>query len=218
MSELQQAHRNMLEQQLKPNEVMSSRILDAMTALPRALFVDTEMSGLAYVDTTLPIGHNQYMWSPLLEGKVLQALDLQPHETVLEIGTGSGFLTALMSQLVAQVISVDYFDTFTQQARERLKSLGIDNVELATGDAAKGWHLTDRVDVIVLTAAVETVPDNYLHSLNIGGRMLALVGRPPAISVQLITRISEWDWETDTLFETVVAPMLHAEPIPQFEF
>lgn len=218
MTELQQAHRNMLDQQLKPNEVMDSRLLDAMESLPRALFVDPELSELAYVDTALPIGHGQYMWSPLLEGKVLQTLALQSDETVLEIGTGSAYLTALMAKLAAKVVSVEYFEDLTQQADARLKALGIDNVELVTANAAAGFDLGDRVDVIVLTASVETVADNYLHSLNIGGRLLAFVGQAPAISVQLITRESEWDWQTQTLFETVVAPMLYAEPKHHFEF
>lgn len=212
------AHFNMVNQQVRPNEVLDERVLTAMSDIPRETFLAPELSGLAYADMQLPIGCGQTMLPPMVEGRLLQALALQPDETVLEIGTGSGYFTALLARLAAKVISVDYFEALSREASTRLAALGIDNVECETGDAAKGWPLPDRIDAIVMTAAFVSLPDNYLHSLKVGGRLLAIVGKAPAMSVQLIKRVGEREWQTTSLFETVVPPMIHAEPKAEFEF
>lgn len=218
MTELEQAHSNMVNQQVRPSDVLDTRVLAAMSAVPRALFVDPELASLAYADTALPIGEGQSMLSPVLEGRLLQALQLQPDETVLEIGTGSGYFTALLAKLAGQVISVDIFPSLSEQAQARLTALAINNVSLHVGDAAKSWPLPDRIDAIIITAAFVSVPEAYLHSLKVGGRLLAVVGKAPAMSVQLIERIGEWDWRTTELFETVIPPVIHAEPKATFEF
>lgn len=218
MTELEQAHSNMVNQQVRPSDVLDTRVLAAMSAVPRALFVDPELASLAYADTALPIGEGQSMLSPVLEGRLLQALKLQPDETVLEIGTGSGYFTALLAKLAGQVISVDIFPSLSEQAQARLTALAINNVSLHVGDAAKSWPLPDRIDAIIITAAFVSVPEAYLHSLKVGGRLLAVVGKAPAMSVQLIERIGEWDWRTTELFETVIPPVIHAEPKATFEF
>lgn len=218
MSEPDLAHANMVNQQLRPNEVADARVLAAMSNIPREKFLDPALQGLAYADVQLPIGCGQTLLPPMVEGRMLQALALQPDETVLEIGTGSGYFTALLTRLAAQVITVEYFEELSVEAQDRLQQLDIHNVEFHVGDAARAWSLPERVDAIIMTAAVLTVPDEYLNQLKIGGRLLAVVGKTPAMSVQLIQRISEREWHTKSLFETVIPAMIHAEPIAEFEF
>jgi protein-L-isoaspartate(D-aspartate) O-methyltransferase len=212
------AHANMVNQQLRPNQVADARVLAAISDSPRENFLEPALKGLAYADVQLPIGCGQTMLSPMVEGRMLQALALQPDDTVLEIGTGSGYFTALLARLAAKVISVEYFETLSRQAQDRLLALGLHNIELAVGDAAKSWPLPERVDAIVITAAFVTLPEDFLNQLKVGGRLLAVVGKAPAMSVQLIQRISEREWQTRTLFETVIPAMIHAEPKAEFEF
>lgn len=218
MSQLDKAHANMLNQQVRPNDVLDARVLAAMSEIPRDMFVEPEYQGLAYADIQLPIGCGQYLLPPMVEGRILQKLALQPNEKVLEIGTGSGYFTALLAKLAAQVISVEFFEELSQQAQARLQQHNIDNVQCHVGDAAKGWPLSERIDAIVITAAFVTLPEAYLHSLKVGGRLIAIVGKSPAMSVQLIRRVAERDWQTTSLFETVVPAMIHAEPKAEFEF
>ena len=218
MTQPQKAHANMVTQQVRPNEVLDERVLAAMSAIPRDKFVDPDLQGLAYADVALPIGCGQSLLPPSLEGRFLQALQLNSNETVVEIGTGSGYMTALLASLAGRVITVEYFAELSESAQSELAELAIDNVEFAIGDAAKGWPLTERVDAIVITAAFENLPESYLHSLKIGGRMIAVVGKAPAMTVQLIERVAERQWQTQSLFETVIPAMIHAEPKAEFEF
>jgi len=212
------AHFNMLEQQVRPSDVLDPRVLMALKDVVRTQFVDEELSGLAYADTELPIGHGQMMLSPVLQGRLLQVLNIQPYENVLEIGTGAGYFTALLAQLARHVITVEIIPELSALAQHNLATAGIDNVALNVGDGSKGWPLADRMDVIVTTAAFVTVPDDYLQSLQVGGRMLAVVGKGNSMQVQLIRRTTEREWQTDTVFETVISVMINAEPKPEFEF
>ncbi len=218
MSESDLAHSNMVNQQLRPNEVADARVLAAMSDIPREKFLDPSLQGLAYADVQLPIGCGQTVLPPMVEGRMLQALALQSDETILEIGTGSGYFTALLARLAAKVITVEYFEELSVEAHDRLQDLKLHNVEFEVGDAAKSWPLTERMDAIVITAALLTVPDEYLNQLKVGGRLVAVVGKAPAMSVQLIQRISERQWQTSALFETVIPAMIHAEPKAEFEF
>ncbi len=212
------AHFNMLEQQVRPSDVLNPRVLDSFDKIDRKLFVEDYLVGLAYADTALPIGFGQVMLSPVTQGRMLQALDIKADETVLEIGTGNGYFTALLAQLAQQVISVEIVPELSAGAQHCLDKLNIKNVTLAVGDASKGWALPDRVDVIVITAAFVSVPEAYLHALNVGGRMLVVVGEETMMTAQLITRVSEREWQTESVFETVIPPMVNAEPQPEFEF
>ena len=206
----------MLEQQVRPSDVLDSRALKALKDVERAQFVDDELQGLAYADTDLPIGFGQVILSPIVLGRLLQALDIQPDELVLEIGTGTGYFTALLAQLAMHVTSVEIVPELSAIATENLAD--VDNVTLSVGDASKGWALADRIEVIVSTAAFVTVPDDYLQSLTVGGRMLAVVGESDAMIVQMIRRVTEWEWQTETIFETVIPAMINAEPHAKFEF
>jgi len=213
---LQQSHYNMIEQQVRPSNVLDARVLAALSAIPRVNFVSDEFSLLAYADTELPIGYNQTMLSPVVEGRLLQAVDVQADEQVLEIGTGTGYFTALLAHLAEHVISVELIPELAAQAKENLA--GADNVELFIGDASQAWPLANRIDVIIATAAFKAVPEDYKNSLKIGGRMLCVEGLAPAMSVQIIKRIAEREWQTETVFETVIPALINAEPRPEFEF
>lgn len=212
------AHFNMLEQQVRPSDVLDLRVLAALKSVIRAQFVDNDFLGLAYADTELPIGYGQKMLSPVLQGRLLQALDVQPDEKVLEIGTGTGYFTALLAQLASHVMSVEIVPELSALAQNNLTSAGIDNVTLYVGDASRAWPLADRIDAIVITAALVSVPDDYLQSLQVGGRLLAIVGKGQNMQVQLIRRVAERQWQTTTVFETVISAMINAEPKLEFEF
>lgn len=217
-AETSTAHANMVWQQLRPNDVSDPAVLQVLQTIDRADFVSPELKPLAYADTQLPIGCGQHLWSPLQEARILQALQLKNTDNVLEIGTGSGLFTAMLAQLAAHVVSVEIYPQLQQSAAQHLQALNLTNIELQTGDACNGWSMPDRVDAIVLTAAYPQVPEAYLHQLKVGGRLLAIVGSAPAMSVQRITRQEETRWQTENLFETVVAPMIGAEPKPEFAF
>ena len=212
------AHANMVWQQVRPNEVSNPQVLEALQQIDRAQFVSDDYKELAYSDTRLPIGCGQFMWTPLEEGRILQFLQLKPTDSVLEIGTGSGFFTALIAQLSSNVISIEYFAELSTFASSRLEAAGIHNVTLHYGDASHRWNLADRIDVIVLTASCQQVPEDYLHALKVGGHLVAITGQTPAMQVQRITRSGEWQWQTENLFETVVAPLVHAETKTEFTF
>jgi len=212
------AHFNMLEQQVRPSEVLDPRVLSALSVVDRADFVDESLAGLAYADTDLPIGFGQVVLSPVLQGRLLQALNVQPDEHVLEIGTGSGYFTALLAQLAHHVTSIEIVSELSALAANNLADAGIENITLIVDDASQSCLLNDRVDVIISTAAFVTMPDAYLQSINVGGRIVAIVGKKQIMTVQQITRISERDWQTQTLFETVVPEMINAEAKPVFEF
>lgn len=215
---LDYAHSNMVTQQVRPSDVLNPQVLTALQAVKREKFVAEELIDLAYADTQLTIGFDQFMLSPVIEGRMLQALNIQPNEEVLELGTGTGYFTALLATLAKRVLSVELIPELSQLAQQNLDELGISNVNLAVGDASQEWSLIKRVDVIVATAAFVTVPNAYLQTLNVGGRMLAIVGTAPVMSALLIRRVSEREWQTETVFETVIPPMTNAEPKAEFNF
>jgi len=212
------AHFNMLEQQVRPSEVLDQRVLSVLNQIKRTDFVDETLFGIAYADSALPIGYGQTMLPPILQGRMLQALDIQADDKVLEVGTGSGYFTALLSILAQHVTTVEIVPELSALAKQNIQKYGFDNVTYCIGDASKGWSLSERVDVIVLTAAFVTVPDDYLQSLTVGGRLLAVVGQGQNMSVQLIQRLAEKDWHTDTVLETVIPAVINAEPKAEFEF
>jgi protein-L-isoaspartate(D-aspartate) O-methyltransferase len=208
----------MVIQQVRPSDVLNDTVLAVMTDIARADFVDEDLVSMAYADTMLAIAHGQTMLTPILEGRFLQALDLTPETNVLEIGTGSGYFTALLAKLSNHIISVEYHADLSELAAKRLAKADIRNVTLTVGDASQGWPLVERIDTIVITAACAQVPDDYLQSLKVGGKLLIVTGTAPAMSVQLITRVSETEWQPQFLFETVIPYMIHGEPTQQFEF
>ena len=212
------AHFNMLEQQVRPGDVLDHKVLGVLKQIKRADFVDESLSGIAYADIALPIGHGQIMLPPILHGRMLQALDIHNGENVLEVGTGSGYFTALLSILAQHVTTIEIIEELSLTAKNNIKAYGFDNITYCVGDASKTYPLSDRIDVIVLTAAFVVVPDDYLQNIKVGGRLLAIVGQEQNMEVQLIQRVAEREWQSETILETVVPAVINAEPKPEFKF
>lgn len=215
-SNLNTAHSNMLSQQVRANDVQDQAIINVLATTDRAQFVDTTFNELAYADTQLPIGCGQVMMSPTQEGRLLDALAVQENETVLEIGTGTGYFTALLAQLAQQVISVEIFEELHQQAQ--LNCAAFSNIDFHCMDATKSLPMEERVDVIFVSSAVPDVPELLLHQIKVGGRMLVIQGKAPIMQVQRITRNDEREWSTDILFETAITDLVNAEAKPEFTF
>ena len=209
-----QARFNMVEQQIRPWEVLNQQVLDVISELPREDFVPTDYRNLAFADINIPLAHDQEMMSPKLEGRILQTLQLTPNDTVLEIGTGSGYLTALLAKSAKHVDSVDIYEDFVTEATSKLKALNINNISLQTGDGINGWNLSTRYDAIVLTGSVALLKSHFQEQLNEGGRLVAIVGKEPIMQVQLITRIAG-NFYTESLFETQL-PALLGTPVEKF--
>jgi protein-L-isoaspartate(D-aspartate) O-methyltransferase len=214
----ERARFNMVEQQIRPWDVLDKRVLDTLLKIPREHFVPTEQRAFAFSDTALPLGHGETMLPPVVEGRILQSLAVEPNERVLEIGTGSGFFTACLANLGHSVHSVDIYPDFTQAAAGKLAALGIERVVLEAGDAINGWASNERFDVIVLTGAVQHTPESYRQQLNVGGRLFAIVGSEQNMSGILVTRRSNDQFDTQNLFETHTRFLKGAEPKPQFSF
>lgn len=216
----ERARFNMIEQQIRPWMVLDPDVLDTLGGLPRHEFVPEAYRRLAYADTRIPIGHGQSMMAPVVEGRLLQALEILPEDRILEVGTGTGFLTACLARLGSHVDSVDIHDDFTATARDRLAEHGFDNIAVNSGDAARGWSGDRPWDVIVLTGAVPEVPDAYRRALAPGGRLFAIIGdeSQPIMEAVRITRVDTDEWAEESLFETWIAVLDNiARPI-HFEF
>jgi protein-L-isoaspartate(D-aspartate) O-methyltransferase len=220
MSQLnfEQARYFMIEQQIRTWDVLDQRILDLLNQVPREDFVPQAHKNLAFVDMNIPLGHEQVMMTPKLEARIVQELEINPDDRILEVGTGSGYLTALLAKLGKEVVSVEIFEDFTTAARRKLASHQIRNVTLETGDGARGWKQGSYFDVIVLTGSVPLVPDSLREQLGEGGRLFAIVGQSPAMEGKVIRRVGENSWASDGLFETDLPPLLNAEEHSRFVF
>jgi protein-L-isoaspartate(D-aspartate) O-methyltransferase len=216
--DFERARFNMIEQQIRPWEVLDPRVLDALAQVPREAFVPERYRNLAFADVRIPLGHGQTMMNPNVEGRLLQALQLRPGDRVLEIGTGSGYLTACLAHLAGQVASVDCFDSFTAAAAAALRAQGVGNVSLATGNAAAGWGGDSRYDAIAVTGSLPVLTPHWQQRLTVGGRLFVVVGQSPLMEALLITRTSEREWLSESLFETDLTPLLHVERAPAFDF
>jgi protein-L-isoaspartate(D-aspartate) O-methyltransferase len=204
---LEQARHNMIEQQIRPWDVLDQRVLDLLLRVPREEFVPASYRKVAFIDEELPLGHGEVMMSPKMEARLLQALAINSNDRILEVGTGSGYLTALLAHLGRHVFSVDINGDFIEQARQRLASHHITNVTLSQGDAANGWEVGIPYDVIILTGSLERLPESFKHALAVGGRLVAVVGTAPAMEAVLITRLGKNEWSEESLFETVLPPL-----------
>ncbi len=213
-----QARFNMVEQQIRPWEVLDAKVLELLETTQREDFVPVRYRKMAFSDIAIPLDHGQSMMKPVIEGRLLQALELQPDETVLEIGTGSGFITACLAKLANSVVSVDIYDQFTKEAAAKLKDKKLDNVELETGDVMSGWQPEQAHDVLVVTGSVEAVPDHFRGWVNPGGRMFVVCGESPAMEAKLLTKLNATEWREESLFETDLARLINAEKAPEFEF
>ena len=217
---IEQARFNMVEQQIRTWEVLDSDVLKLLFAVRREEFVPPAYRLLAFADLEIPLGaesERAKMWAPKMEARVIQELQLTQGESVLEIGTGSGYLTALLATLGARVTSVELDSRLASEARAKLARARIAPVELAVGDGARGWG-TATYDAIILTASTPVLPEAFARQLNPGGRLFAVVGEPPAMTAQLGRWISPGALTNRILFETSLEPLTNAATPAHFEF
>jgi protein-L-isoaspartate(D-aspartate) O-methyltransferase len=214
----ERARFNMVEQQVRPWEVIDPRILEQMEAIQREDFVPVRFRKLAFADLSIPLAHGEIMMPPKVEGRMLQALALDKDDTALEIGTGSGFVTACLAGLCKHVVSVEYYEDLHQDATGRLADKEIGNVDLFQGDAMSGWQPEQAHDVVVVTGSVPEVPEAFKGWVNPGGRLFVITGDAPAMEARLLTRLGVSDWAEESLFETELPRLINSEPPPAFEF
>jgi protein-L-isoaspartate(D-aspartate) O-methyltransferase len=198
--------------------VLDQDVLDLLYVVPREAFVPEKHRSLAFSDLEVPIGEGEKMWAPKIEARVLQELNVKKTDRVLEVGTGSGYLTALLSHRASQVFSVEIKPKLAAFGRANLERHGTENVTLEVGDAARGWPSRAPYDVIVLTGSTPILPGAFVEQLAPGGRLFAVVGEPPVMTARIVTAAAPGAWRGTDLFETVIAPLVNAERPPRFRF
>lgn len=218
MSNVERARFNMVEQQIRPWDVLDTQVLDLMEAMPREAFVPAGYENVAYADIDIPIGHGETMLAPKYVGRFLQALNIQPGDKALEVGCGTGYVTALLAQICRQVFSVDIHPDFITTASANLKTQGIDNVTLECGDASQGWGKHGPYDVILISGSCPHLPSAFLTSLNRGGRLVSIIGDSPLMEAVLTTRTGMDEWRKEILFETEINPLVNAAKPQRFIF
>ena len=214
----EQARSNMVEQQIRTWEVLDQAVLDLLYAVPREDFVPPPYRTLAFADMEIPIGEAERMMAPKLEARIVQELSPRKNERVLEVGTGSGYLSALLAHRAAHVHSVEIRPVLAAFGRANLERHGADNVTLETGDAARGWPTRAPYDVIVLTGSTPVLPKALLEQLSPGGRLFAVVGEGPVMVARLVTCSAPGALRSVELFDTLLAPLANAEQPPRFIF
>ena len=208
---------NMIEQQIRPWGVLNPKVIDGLRELDRQHFVPLQYKTMAYADIEVPLEQGQCMLRPKIEARLIQALLPTHHDDILEIGTGSGFMTALLATLGNQVTSVDIFPDFLAQTEAKLQSQGIGNVTLEEGDGALGWGQTKKWDAILLTASTPRIPAAYEALLKPGGRFVVVVGDLPSMEVIVITRLKNGALQRQSLFDTCIAPLINAQTKSEFQ-
>jgi protein-L-isoaspartate(D-aspartate) O-methyltransferase len=212
-----QAREQMIEQQVRAWDVLDARVLDTLRRIPRDAFVAPQHRFLAFADVEIPLPRGQHMLRPSVVGRLLQALALTGGERVLEVGTGSGFVTACLRAGAASVRSLEIFPEIAELARANIAALGQRDVEIITQDAAR-LDSDSRYDAIALTASLPVPDERFQRRLTVGGRLFVVVGEPPVMEARLIRRISEDAWGMESLFETVIDPLVHATRPQGFVF
>lgn len=205
--DMEQARFNMIEQQIRPWEVLDPEVLGLLAAVKREVFVPEALTSLAFADLELPIGHGQTMLPPKIEARILQEVGLRNTDIVLEVGTGSGHMAALLASKAEYVHSVEIDPILAETARRNLRHAGVANVNVETGDASQGWSGHAPYDVIVISGSLPELPDVFLQQLKLGGRLAAFIGEAPVMEARLIIRTADQAFNTINLFETVIAPL-----------
>ncbi|WP_251359217.1 protein-L-isoaspartate O-methyltransferase [Kangiella sp. TOML190] len=214
----EQARMNMVEQQIRPWQMFDNTVLDLFAAMPRHQFVPKDYEQLAYSDCRIPLSQNQYMMPPREEARMLQALKVQPSDLVLEVGSGSGFVSALLANLSHKVYSVDIIADYLEQAKNLNEDLGLTNIEFEEGDASNGWPHYGPYDAIAICGGFFELPISFKKSLAIGGRLFCFQGQTPAMQAKLITRVSEDKWLEENLFESDIELLINAKKPEKFIF
>ena len=217
MIDIASARRQMIEQQVRAWEVLDLRVLETMERVPREEFAPPAYRELAFADLSVPLGHGQSMLAPKLEGRILQSLDVQADDRALDVGTGSGFFAACLGGLARSVRSIDIFPDFVDTARASLARTGVHNVIVESMDAMT-LAIDGAYDVIALTGSLPVYDPRFERALAVGGRLFVVVGRGPVMEARRITRTGPADWVRESLFETVMDPLIHAPEPPRFVF
>lgn len=215
---LEQARYNMVEQQIRPWEVFDEDVLDLLFVVKREEFVPTAYRQLAFADVEIPLGHGACMLAPKIEAHALQALHIRKSDKVLEIGTGSGYMAALLAAHAEHVWSVEIVPELAEKARTTFHRLDIGNVTVETGDAALGWAARAPYDVIMGSGSLPVLPPQLQAQLKVGGRLFAVVGEGPVMEARLITRLTEDAFHSITLFETMLPALINAPQPARFTF
>ncbi len=211
------ARHNMIEQQVRPWDVLDARVLEVFAKVRREDYVPAPYRSLAFADLSLPLGFDEVMMKPVVEGRMLQALALTPSDQVLEIGTGSGFITACLAKLAASVISLELRADFAAQASALLHATGVYNATIEVCEALLHYQAPQQFDAIAVTGAVFQLPPNLREWVKPnGGRLFAIVGESPAMQAKLFTRLDEQHWSEENLFETDLPYLTHAAPPKRF--
>ncbi|MBK7490572.1 MAG: protein-L-isoaspartate O-methyltransferase [Nitrosomonas sp.] len=216
--DLEQTRFNMVAQQIRTWYVLDDNVLDLLYKVKREEFVPAENRAAAFVDMEISLGYGQVMLTPKMEARILQELHVQKTDKILEVGSGSGYMTALLADRGAHVYSVEIIPELKAMAENNLKAHNITNVTVEQGDAARGWSKHEPYDVIVLTASTPVLPAAFQNSLNPGGRMFAIVGEDPVMEALLITCVAPGEFTTTQLFETSTAALVNAQQPARFSF
>lgn len=215
---LEQTRFNMVAQQIRTWNVLDDNVLDLLYKIKREEFVPAENRAMAFVDMEIPLGYGQVMLTPKMEARILQELHIKKTDKILEVGSGSGYLTALLADQGAHVYSVEIIPELKTMAENNLKTHEITNITIELGDAARGWPKNEPYDVIVLTASTPVLSDAFQKNLNPGGRLFAIVGEDPVMEALLITCISPGEFTSTKLFETSTLPLINALQPTRFTF
>jgi protein-L-isoaspartate(D-aspartate) O-methyltransferase len=216
--DMEQARFNMIEQQIRPWEVLDPEVLETLSLVKREDFVLPAHRALAFADLELPIGNGQAMLHPKMEARILQELGVRKTDVVLEVGAGSGYMAALLAAHGEYVHTVEIDPALAELAQRNLRRAGIVNVTVDIGDASEGWSAASPYDVIVVSGGLRRLPDAFLQQLRLGGRLAAFIGEAPVMHAQLVTRTADRAFTTINLFETVVAPLKTARRVESFVF
>jgi len=215
---IEQARFNMIEQQIRPWEVLDQQVLDLLFVVKREDFVPPAYRNLAFADMEIPIGSGQVMLAPRVEARLMQELGIRNTDKVLEIGTGSGYMAALLAARAEHVITIESRPELAEFARQNLEHAGVRNVTVEVGNGVNGWAPRGPYDAIVVSGSLPSLPDALLKQLRLGGRLVAIVGDAPVMAAELVTCTAEGAYNSVNLFETVVPALDGGEAQPGFSF
>ena len=216
--DIKQARKNVIEQQIRPWGGLNVRANQALTDIPRENFVPEEYSSLVFADFEIPLLDGAKMFSPKIEGRILDSLDIQSHETILEIGTGSGYFTSVLAKLSQSVTTIEFNKQLSESAQNKAKELNLDNINFINDDALTYNFESKQYDTIVIGCSLPNKNENFFHLLKLGGKLFMVVGAVKQMQATIVQRTSENEWQSKPLFETHLDYMIGTEPTVKFAF